>query len=81
MPRRKLWGFLCAGRMAGMNQNDQAASLIGIYALAKQLNLPTKTLVSVAHGIGLKVGGLSLLNKAGREAIEKAVQDRLRDDG
>jgi hypothetical protein len=64
-----------------MNQNDQA-SLIGIYALAKQLNLPTKTLVDVAHAIGLKLegGALSRLNKAEREAIEKAVQDRLRDD-
>jgi hypothetical protein len=62
-----------------MKQDDQH-SLIGIYALAKQLKLPTKTLVAVAHGLGLIVSGLNRLNDAERKAIEKAVKDRSPDE-
>jgi hypothetical protein len=46
---------------------------IRIYVLAKHLKVPTKTLVDVAHRLGLKIHGLSMLSGAERAAIEKAL--------
>jgi hypothetical protein len=62
-----------------MHQDGQYWA-IRIYVLAKQLNLPTKTLVGMAHRLGIKINGLSLLDGAERAAIEKAAKDRPHDE-